>query len=117
MGFRSRCLVLIFGELLLNVVPGDVAERHRASTVVRSWGVDWQLNRLDEFAGGGSGRQLFLCSDHDGVLDSLAVGASDAETKPPNLASLASLKTQASFLIPCPSHRLVLPPYGTARTT
>src|SRR6266478_2295918 len=38
MSFRSRCLVLIFGEFLLNVVPGDVAERHRAPTVVRSVG-------------------------------------------------------------------------------
>jgi hypothetical protein len=98
-------------------VPGDVAERHGASIVVRSWVVDWQIKRLDEFASSSSGWQLLLCPDHDGVLDSVAVCTCDAETKPPYLASLATLKTQASFLIPCPSHGFVLPPYGTARTT
>lgn len=66
-------MVLIFGEFLLDVVPGDVAERHWASIVVRSWMVDWQIKRLDEFASSGSGWQLLLCPDHDGVLDSVAV--------------------------------------------
>jgi len=76
-----------------------------------------QVKRLDEFACSGAGWQLFLCSDHDRVLDPVPVGATDSETKPPYFPSLATLMTQASFLIPCPSHGLVLPPYGTARTT
>jgi hypothetical protein len=110
-------LVLIVGEFFLDVVTRNVAERHGAAIVVRSRVVDWQVKRLDEFARSGAGWQLFLCSDHDRVLDPVPVGATDAETKPLYFPSLATLKTQASFLIPCPSHGLVLPPYGTARTT
>jgi len=53
-------------------VPTVPANISCSTTLVWSWVVDWQVKRFDEFARSGSGKQLFLCSDHDGAFDPIA---------------------------------------------